>query len=765
MIVSTLKTRRVLFGVLMAALITVNTLLGSTLISRAQAEPTSVIDAAYVLLSQKLGKSILRGGDSTFNWTQSVYGDASLGCAIQGQTYTAGNFPGYQITIVYLGTTYDFRSLLNGQNLFLCSPGGGAPGGVGGSTGNTGGTTITANPGLFVGGKGRLNGQSATLFQNPVNVGSEGIGDGAPGAIGVVTDGQIVDIVGGPQTFSNTVWWQIRAADGKVGWILQQYPGRPAGTPDVIVPSANVPAQPTVLPPPPVSNVTTLTFNTPLTFVDSNGNIVVRSADQPIVGQLTNDSSAQVTQQWPFYKTTKRYGNIRWSKAGNFLAYQDNNAAIGYVYLEGPAVYQVPTGPTSFPLSWSPNGTQVGFVVHTDQSAGDQKSLQIVKAVQLSGAQLESGQPFQPATQIGTFGLVQDCMGGGGGIDVADMLYANEVGPFGNGLTFEWLDRGFLHSKGCAGTGLVLTGLNGSDVWSVDNVFHVALSPDQNRAAAITRDANGNKTGLAFIDMNNGALTQLLNDANVDRVAWSGDGQTLLYSTVAPGEIVVGTPGLPVGAQMFGDIWPLQAKNYTVALWRVPTTGGVASKVFESVGRGIGNIVSAPNNAGFAFSFITSAAPMIQRINNNASADQALQARPKVQLYYGAWASDVPPQLVAEGGHPRFGSQSQFTTKSGSGGPSNPVAPSGSGPALVVGGQAVVIVQDTTLNVRASPSRSAQVSRLLNPGTIVTIIGGPQQADGLRWWQISANDAQGGTGWVVDQFTDATGTSNTLAPR
>jgi hypothetical protein len=54
---------------------------------------------------------------------------------------------------------------------------------------------------------------------------------------------------------------------------------------------------------------------------------------------------------------------------------------------------------------------------------------------------------------------------------------------------------------------------------------------------------------------------------------------------------------------------------------------------------------------------------------------------------------------------------------------------------------------------------------LLNPGTVVTIIGGPQQADGLQWWQISVNDAQGGTGWVVDQISDASGTTNTLAPR
>ncbi len=86
-------------------------------------------------------------------------------------------------------------------------------------------------------------------------------------------------------------------------------------------------------------------------------------------------------------------------------------------------------------------------------------------------------------------------------------------------------------------------------------------------------------------------------------------------------------------------------------------------------------------------------------------------------------------------------------------------------PNLVIGGQAVVSTTGgDTLNLRRDPSRSAPVLRVLKQGTTVTILAGPQNTEGFRWWQVRAND-DNSVGWVVDQVTDQSGTVNTLTPQ
>ena len=57
------------------------------------------------------------------------------------------------------------------------------------------------------------------------------------------------------------------------------------------------------------------------------------------------------------------------------------------------------------------------------------------------------------------------------------------------------------------------------------------------------------------------------------------------------------------------------------------------------------------------------------------------------------------------------------------------------------------------------------VVAVLKPGTVVNVIGGPQSADGLRWWQISLTDGSA-SGWAVDQTPDQTGkVVTTLVPQ
>lgn len=65
---------------------------------------------------------------------------------------------------------------------------------------------------------------------------------------------------------------------------------------------------------------------------------------------------------------------------------------------------------------------------------------------------------------------------------------------------------------------------------------------------------------------------------------------------------------------------------------------------------------------------------------------------------------------------------------------------------IFVGGQARVTTQVEVLNVRNNPSTSATKLNELPPLTIVSVVGGPQYAQGYTWWQISIGTL---TGWVA----------------
>jgi hypothetical protein len=65
-----------------------------------------------------------------------------------------------------------------------------------------------------------------------------------------------------------------------------------------------------------------------------------------------------------------------------------------------------------------------------------------------------------------------------------------------------------------------------------------------------------------------------------------------------------------------------------------------------------------------------------------------------------------------------------------------------------VGGQAWVCTADDQLIVRAQPDRSSSELDRLQPGTAVTIIGGPVCASNWSWWEIETGE--GIIGWVAE---------------
>jgi uncharacterized protein YgiM (DUF1202 family) len=82
--------------------------------------------------------------------------------------------------------------------------------------------------------------------------------------------------------------------------------------------------------------------------------------------------------------------------------------------------------------------------------------------------------------------------------------------------------------------------------------------------------------------------------------------------------------------------------------------------------------------------------------------------------------------------------------------PVSPTAtPEGGVPSPTVGGQAEVTTQYQFINLRQEPGLAAEAIGQLADGTIVTILEGPEELDGLRWWRVE--DDEGNTGWAAER--------------
>ncbi len=67
----------------------------------------------------------------------------------------------------------------------------------------------------------------------------------------------------------------------------------------------------------------------------------------------------------------------------------------------------------------------------------------------------------------------------------------------------------------------------------------------------------------------------------------------------------------------------------------------------------------------------------------------------------------------------------------------------------------VVDVGDQQLNVRDNPGVTGTNIVLRVPeGAFFTIVGGPQQADGLTWWQIASVDNPSQVGWAASNYLE-----------
>lgn len=74
-------------------------------------------------------------------------------------------------------------------------------------------------------------------------------------------------------------------------------------------------------------------------------------------------------------------------------------------------------------------------------------------------------------------------------------------------------------------------------------------------------------------------------------------------------------------------------------------------------------------------------------------------------------------------------------------------------PALSVGGEArVTTAAGDSLRMRDGAGTGGKVIGMIENGTVLTLLEGPQQADGMPWWRVRTPD--GAEGWVVERVGD-----------
>jgi hypothetical protein len=232
---------------------------------QAQGAPDA-INAAVQDLNSRVGQTLTLAQLDNWRWEQQLFGDASLGCPQAGQTYAQVQTAGYIFTLVYRGTTYDYRVSTDQTIVILCQTlGAGAP------TPTPDPATQYSNPlcpAPEVGKAPYMRTRLAPDLAGRVTSGLNRLRDQPSinaAQVGEMPNGVAFKVVAGPQCADEIVWWQVDY-DGTVAWTAEGQAG------EYFV----EPFPPLALPPRDLittANVAQVTF-----FAQAEGNFLARLA-------------------------------------------------------------------------------------------------------------------------------------------------------------------------------------------------------------------------------------------------------------------------------------------------------------------------------------------------------------------------------------------------------------------------------------------------------------------------------------------------------
>lgn len=222
----------------------------------AQQNPPQAVLDAVAALSQKLGVSLALKDMAGWTWEQLNFPDSSLGCPLPGQTYPPKVTNGFIVRLTYNSVTYDYRVSGDRQIIFLCSPGGGAPGGS--ASGTTPIPTPTqsipaAAPTVVIPPSGTAVCSGGMVTRLAVGMQGQCITTGSINirsqpnttsqVAGLMLPQGLFTVTGGPQCAGNQTWWQVsyKTQTGVVttGWVME---GDPAANDYWLQPYGVVPA-------------------------------------------------------------------------------------------------------------------------------------------------------------------------------------------------------------------------------------------------------------------------------------------------------------------------------------------------------------------------------------------------------------------------------------------------------------------------------------------------------------------------------------------
>jgi hypothetical protein len=528
-----------------------------------------------------------------------------------------------------------------------------------------------------------------------------------------------------------------------------------------------------------------VTLNNPLAYVGQDGNVYMTDESSGAGQPVTGDAGGGSTSTAPFHSTKLIYGQFAWSPVGGMLAFTERVNKTASVVESGKAPNVVARGVDSgFPASFSPDGKDLAYVVQTTQQSGpnNQDLVLQIQAVPSTG-----GAPRALGSLVGT----SWACGAGGVFNPSAALYYLEMGTFSDSpMTFVWLKQGYLHSMTCTGRGLALS--NGAqDLWQNPNLQNAVLSPDQTSLLAVAYDPSTKTKQLNLVDLANGQLTPISTQPGLDRAVFSGDGKTIIYSTVESSRTAEGDPNSDVGKQLFDPNWPVSGDEYNIVLWAMPVAGGTPTTIYKESGYRVGYITSSPDKPYVAFSRTTSLAPMIDSINAGDPVDKVLGLAPRAEVLTASFAGFAPPATLAQGNQPSFGPAEQFDVLAAAVAavatptlaepptlvapptlvvpPTEVVPPTAVPPVeptatpyivlpsggqcpgfmpsrLVVGGQGIV-TPGSSNRLRETPA-TGRILTEIPPGGIFDVLEGPVcMSNGIAWWRVNYS---GTIGWTAE---------------
>jgi Tol biopolymer transport system component len=170
--------------------------------------------------------------------------------------------------------------------------------------------------------------------------------------LGVLADGEVFNVISGPQCAENYWWWQVRRWDGQTGWTVEGVTGE-----YFIEPWPIVGAKLTTGPRPDLPN-------TLLAFTSAGADNIHR----PVVMNVAGTAMAALGTL--AITPTAAEGDLAWTPDGTRLAISDHND-LYVVNADGTNLVNVTNSPTSVEYwpTWSPDGTRLAFA-STPQGTG-----------------------------------------------------------------------------------------------------------------------------------------------------------------------------------------------------------------------------------------------------------------------------------------------------------------------------------------------------------------------------------------------------------